>query len=54
MTSTTTTQLDQSLVYPSPLKEFWSAFSHNKGAVAGLGFMILMAVSYTHLRAHET
>lgn len=42
MTSTTTTPIDQSLVYPSPLKEFWSAFSHNKGAVAGLGFMILM------------
>ena len=39
---TTSTALDQSLLYPSPLKEFWQAFSHNKGAVCGLGFMLLM------------
>lgn len=28
--------------YPSPFKEFWQGFSHNKGAVAGLLFMSLM------------
>ena len=39
---TAATSLDQSLLYPSPLKEFWQAFSHNKGAVCGLGFMLLM------------
>ncbi|SMF36864.1 ABC transporter permease subunit [Pseudogulbenkiania subflava] len=33
------------LSYPSPLKEFWQGFSHNKGAVAGLIFMIAIAVS---------
>ncbi|GHD74020.1 ABC transporter permease subunit [Vogesella fluminis] len=30
--------------YPSPLKEFWQGFSHNKGAVAGLVFMTIVAV----------
>jgi dipeptide transport system permease protein len=34
--------LDQSLLYPSPYKEFWHAFSRNKGAVAGLLFMCLI------------
>lgn len=29
--------------YPSPLKEFWQGFSHNKGAVAGLVFMSIVA-----------
>jgi len=33
---------DQSLLYPSPLKEFWKAFARNKGAVAGLLFMIVV------------
>ena len=33
---------DQALLYPSPLKEFWQAFAHNKGAVAGLLFMLLI------------
>ncbi|MEL7941470.1 MULTISPECIES: ABC transporter permease subunit [Pseudomonas] len=33
---------DPSLVYPSPLKEFWQAFAHNKGAVGGLAFMVLI------------
>jgi len=33
---------DQSLLYPSPLKEFWKAFARNKGAVAGLMFMIVV------------
>ncbi|SDI65341.1 ABC transporter permease subunit [Pseudomonas panipatensis] len=33
---------DPSLVYPSPLKEFWQAFAHNKGAVGGLLFMLLI------------
>ena len=33
---------DQALFYPSPLKEFWQAFAHNKGAVAGLLFMLLI------------
>src|SRR5690606_21605460 len=39
MTSTT---LDQALLYPSPLKEFWQAFTRNRGAVLGLGFMLLI------------
>ena len=33
---------DQTLLYPSPLKEFWTAFAHNKGAVGGLLFMLLI------------
>lgn len=33
---------DPSLVYPSPLKEFWQAFAHNKGALGGLLFMLLI------------
>ena len=28
--------------YPSPLREFWSAFCHNKGALAGLFYMLLL------------
>jgi dipeptide transport system permease protein len=28
--------------YPSPLREFWQAFAHNKGAVGGLAFMLLV------------
>lgn len=36
---------DPSLVYPSPLKEFWQAFAHNKGALGGLLFMLLMRES---------
>ena len=42
-TSPSTTEVDQSLLYPSPYKEFWQAFSQNKGAVAGLIFMTLIA-----------
>ncbi|MEH6365747.1 MAG: ABC transporter permease subunit [Pseudomonas marincola] len=42
--STTPEAVDQSLLYPSPLKEFWQAFAHNKGAVAGLLFMIGMII----------
>jgi dipeptide transport system permease protein len=34
--------VDQALLYPSPLKEFWQAFAHNKGAVAGLSFMAVL------------
>lgn len=34
--------VDQSLLYPSPLKEFWKAFARNKGAVAGLLFMAVV------------
>ncbi|WP_435605995.1 ABC transporter permease subunit [Pseudomonas knackmussii] len=33
---------DPSLVYPSPLREFWQAFAHNKGAVGGLLFIALI------------
>lgn len=33
---------DPSLVYPSPLKEFWQSFAHNKGALGGLLFMLLI------------
>jgi dipeptide transport system permease protein len=38
----TAASLDQSLLCPSPLREFWQAFSHNKGSLAGLAFMLLM------------
>ncbi|PHX52150.1 peptide transporter, partial [Pseudomonas syringae pv. syringae] len=41
-TPTPAVAVDQSLLYPSPYKEFWQAFSKNKGAVAGLLFMILI------------
>lgn len=34
--------VDQSLLYPSPFKEFWKAFARNKGAVAGLLFMAVV------------
>uniref|UniRef100_UPI0031CEA15E ABC transporter permease subunit n=2 Tax=Pseudomonas TaxID=286 RepID=UPI0031CEA15E len=34
--------VDQSLLYPSPYKEFWQAFARNKGAVMGLAFMCLV------------
>ena len=30
--------------YPSPLKEFWQGFSNNKGAVAGLAFLVLIVI----------
>nr|WP_294867942.1 ABC transporter permease subunit [uncultured Pseudogulbenkiania sp.] len=36
---------DVALSYPSPLKEFWQGFSHNKGAVAGLVFMLAITLS---------
>jgi dipeptide transport system permease protein len=32
------------LSYPAPLAEFWLGFSKNKGAVVGLGFMLLVAL----------
>lgn len=41
-TPTQVSAVDQSLLYPSPYKEFWQAFSKNKGAVAGLLFMLLI------------
>ena len=41
-TPTPATAVDQSLLYPSPYKEFWHAFSRNKGAVAGLIFMSII------------
>lgn len=41
-TPTQVSAVDQSLLYPSPYKEFWQAFSKNKGAVAGLLFMVLI------------
>ena len=28
--------------HPSPLREFWQSFAHNRGAVAGLLFMLLV------------
>lgn len=40
--ATSAPSADQSLLYPSPYKEFWQAFSKNKGAVAGLLFMLLV------------
>ncbi|MDN0081521.1 ABC transporter permease subunit [Crenobacter sp. SG2305] len=36
---------DLSQTYPSPLKEFWQGFSFNKGAVAGLVFMVLVLLA---------
>lgn len=39
---TTATTIDQSLLYPSPLKEFWQAFAQNTGALGGLAFMTLL------------
>lgn len=33
---------DAALHYPSPFREFWTAFSRNKGALAGLIYMSLM------------
>ncbi|MWV12112.1 ABC transporter permease subunit [Pseudomonas sp. R-28-1W-6] len=42
--STAMPSADQALLYPSPLKEFWQAFAHNKGAVGGLLFMLLIVV----------
>lgn len=41
---TNTAELASVLSYPSPLVEFWRGFSKNKGAVAGLGFMLLVAL----------
>ncbi|WP_293762815.1 ABC transporter permease subunit [uncultured Aquitalea sp.] len=35
---------DQALTYPSPFKEFWQGFAHNKGAVAGLLFMTIVTL----------
>ncbi|MBI3146880.1 MAG: ABC transporter permease subunit [Pseudogulbenkiania sp.] len=43
--SPATSAAEVALSYPSPLKEFWQGFSHNKGAVAGLIFMLAIAVS---------
>ncbi len=42
MTTNTSAIADPSTLYPSPLKEFWQHFARNKGAVAGLLFMILI------------
>ena len=39
----TASELAAVLSYPSPLAEFWLGFSKNKGAVAGLAFMLLVA-----------
>ncbi|NDV13884.1 ABC transporter permease subunit [Crenobacter caeni] len=33
---------DVAVSYPSPLKEFWQGFSFNKGAVAGMLFMLVV------------
>ncbi|WP_462384206.1 ABC transporter permease subunit [Pseudomonas sp. Marseille-QA0892] len=37
-----TPSTDAALHYPSPFREFWTAFSRNKGALAGLIYMALM------------
>ena len=34
--------LDQALLYPSPFREFCQAFARNRGALAGLLFMLLI------------
>lgn len=31
--------------YPSPLREFWQGFAHNKGAVLGLAYMVILLVA---------
>jgi dipeptide transport system permease protein len=38
--STAALETDPALVAPSPLREFWSDFSQNRGAVAGLAMVI--------------
>ncbi len=53
MTSTTTTTpLDQSLVYPSPLKEFWSAFSEAADGVKDLKIQEVIEKLEESLEAH--
>ena len=41
-TPTQASAVDQSLLYPSPYKEFWQAFAKNKGAGAGLLLRLLI------------
>ena len=36
--------VEPAILYPSPMKEFWRAFSHNKGAVGGLAFMVIIVI----------
>ncbi|EQM70901.1 ABC transporter permease subunit [Pseudomonas tohonis] len=36
--------VEPAILYPSPMKEFWRAFSHNKGAVGGLAFMVIILI----------
>lgn len=46
----------QQPVYPSPLKEFWASFSANKGALAGMLFMLVVlfcALSANVLAPHD-
>ncbi|CUA86823.1 ABC-type dipeptide/oligopeptide/nickel transport system, permease component [Gulbenkiania indica] len=38
----TTAEEQAALVFPSPMKEFWQGFSHNRGAVIGLVFMTIV------------
>jgi dipeptide transport system permease protein len=46
MTETNITAAEEAaVVYPSPFKEFWQGFSHNKGAVVGLAFMTLVLLA---------
>lgn len=44
MTTTNTLTVAPAAVpdHPSPLREFWQSFAHNRGAVAGLLFMLLV------------
>lgn len=44
LASAASAELEAVLAHPSPLAEFWRGFSKNKGAVAGLAFMVLVAV----------
>ena len=39
---TATTETLAATTYPSPLKEFWISFRHNKGALAGMIFMLVI------------
>ena len=44
MANTATTTVNQTVAPPHPLKEFWFYFKENKGAVAGLGFIVFISL----------
>jgi len=44
-TQTESAIVDPALNYPSPLQEFWQGFAYNRGAVIGLGFLLLVLLA---------